>query len=87
MQYTVDYKITQATKYQFTLLLNYFRCSRNVDCGAYQYSKSGPDNCILIHRNSTDENGNTFFHTLQTELFKKGLYSVFGGGGSMHISN
>ena len=47
-----------------------FRCSSEADCRAYQYTASRP-NCILIHINSTAENGQTFVSDGQSIIYEK----------------
>ena len=53
----------------------FFRCSGDLQCGAYEYSRTGQRNCVLIHRNSTAEDGLTFSTNGQKDLYKKGMYN------------
>ena len=49
-----------------------FRCSRNDEYDAYQYTGTGPGNCLLIHRNSAAENGLTFTSNGKLFTYTKG---------------
>ena len=55
-------------------IINLWLCrySNAPECEAYQYSGSRPGNCILIQKNSTTENGQTFLSYGPTNIYKKG---------------
>ena len=47
------------------------RCLNDVQCEAYQHTGTRPGNCILIYRNSTAENGQTYSSFQQTSLYDR----------------
>ena len=47
------------------------RCLYDAQCEAYQHTGSPPGNCILIYKNSTVEDGQTFLPAEQTAVYSK----------------
>ena len=54
------------------------RCWRDAECDAYQYKATGPGNCLLILKASSEDDGYSFLSTEQYSVNKKGSVLVTG---------
>ena len=53
-----------------------YRCLSNNRWAVYQYKGTGPENCLLIHKNCSDADGQIFEDKGNGETFHKGWLLV-----------